>query len=271
LDDPQKKLNNYYQRQSLSSDRARSILVEGRALAAQQRRRAWFWRTAALAATIAIAGGLVWSNLPSPPPTGLVVQTASAATINLSSVQIEVMAFFETPNYELAQISLDQPELLNWLATQSAPASLQVPTELNDLDTLGCHVLDVSGEQVFIMCFYLDGVPRDANGVAMPGKKPMMVAATPASEPPVTVPSTVDAPSAVDEPAPMMKKPTTLVHLVSIPRAKFQNAPLAGDPVQRSSDGMWSFATWTQGDVVYVTASPAEAERFNTLADQLGS
>lgn len=234
-------------------------------MAAQQRRRAWFWRTTALAATIALAGGLVWSNLPSSPSAPPIAQTASVATINLTSVQTEVMAFFETPNYELAQISLDQPELLNWLAAQSAPASLQVPTELNDLDTLGCHVLDVSGEQVFIMCFYLDGVPRDANGVAMPGKKPMMVAAAPEPTPPVA------APPAADAPPPMMKKPTTLVHLVSIPRAKFKNAPLAGDPVQRSSDGMWSFATWTQGDVVYVAASPAEAERFNALADKLGS
>jgi hypothetical protein len=108
------------------------------------------------------------------------------------------------------------------------PSPLEVHSDLTVLDRLGCHVLEVDGQHVYIMCFYLDGVPRDANGVAMPGKKPMMTAAAPSD--PIAV-----APAA---PPPMMKKPTTLVHLVSIPRAKFKNAPLAGDPVQRSSSGM---------------------------------
>lgn len=215
-----------------------------------------------MAATIAIAGGLVWSNLPSSSSDNTpAIQAEVAATIGLPSIQAEVINFFETPNYQLDRVSLDQPELLAFLQAQGAPAALQLPGELSSLDNLGCHVLEVDTEQVYIMCFYLDGVPRDANGVAMPGKKPMMTAA--AAEP---TPAPVTDPEAAP---PMMKKPTTLVHLVTIPRAKFKNAPLAGDPVRKSSDGMWSFATWAQGDVVYVAASPAEAERFNALAEQL--
>jgi len=262
LDDPQKKLNDFYQRQSLSADRARAILAEGRALAGQQRRRALFWRTAAVAATIAIAGGLVWSNLPSPPAANAqATQVADTTTLSLPSIQAEVINFFETPNYQLDRVSLDQPELLAFLQAQGAPAALQVPGELNSLDNLGCHVLEVDSEQVYIMCFYLDGVPRDANGVAMLGKKPMMTAAA-------TEPTPPPAPDPTAAPA-MMKKPATLVHLVAIPRAKFKNAPLAGDPVQQSSDGTWSFATWARGDVVYVAASPTDAERFSALAKQL--
>lgn len=118
----------------------------------------------------------------------------------------------------------------------------------------------MDGHQVYIMCFYLDGVPRDADGVAMPGKKPIMVAAAPPPEP------TSSEPEANEVASPMMKKPTTLVHLVTIPRDQFAGAPRVGDPASMSQNGEWSFATWAQGDVVYVAATPADAERFAAIA-----
>ncbi len=186
------------------------------------------------------------------PPTG----------VTLPTVQEGAVAFFSDPAYELDQISLDQPELLACLKSQGAPNDMAIPAGIGPLNNLGCEVLDIDGHQVYIMCFYLDGVPRDAAGVAMPGKKPMVAATPPAK--PVSDEGDETAP-------PMMKKPAALIHLVSIPRDQFQGAPAISDPVAVSQDGMWSFATWAVGDVVYVAASPAEAERFATLAAELQS
>ena len=156
---------------------------------------------------------------------------------------------------------MDQPELLAYLKSRGAPEQLAVPRAIAALDNLGCEVLEVQGLQVYVMCFYLDGVPRDAAGQAMPGKKPMMVATAPAVQPGANA----------EAPATMMKKPTTLVPLVTIPRDQFVGAPRVGDPVGMSQNGMWSFATWATDEVVYVAASPAEAERFAELAQSLTS
>lgn len=240
----------------MAPDRAAAILAEGRKLAAAHQRQKLWWRTAGIAAAVSLVGGLGWISM-RPAADPIPIQVAQSG-VGLPAVQDSVKAFFENPGYELDQISLDQPALLAYLKTRGAPSELVVPDTIGELDNLGCEVLEVDGHQVYIMCFYLDGVPRDANGVAMPGKKPMMTAAVPATEP-VEPASTEVAP-------PMMKKPTTLVHLVTIPRDQFAGAPVVGDPVSMSQNGEWSFATWAQGDVVYVAATPADAERFAVLA-----
>ncbi|MBT5901282.1 MAG: hypothetical protein HOH58_04145 [Opitutaceae bacterium] len=258
MDNPEKQFRDFYERQSLAPDRAAAILAEGQKLAAAHRRQKVWWRTAGLAAAVSVVGGLVWITLPDPVEP-IPIQIAETG-VNLPALQDGVMAFFGDPGYELDQISLNQPELLAYLKSQGAPAGLSVPEAIGALDNLGCEVLNVEGHQVYIMCFYLDGVPRDADGVAMPGKKPMMVAAAPSP--------------ALDESEtapPMMKKPTTLVHLLTIPRDQFVGAPQVGDPVSMSQDGEWSFATWAQGDVVYVAATPADAERFVKIAASLSS
>ncbi len=261
MDNPEKQFRDFYERQSMVPDRAAAILAEGRKLAAAHRRQKLWWRTAGIAAAVSLVGGLGWVAM-RPDAEPIPVQVAQSV-VGLPAVQDSVIAFFETPNYELDQISLDQPALLAYLKVQGAPSELTVPDGIGGLDNLGCEVLDVDGHQVYIMCFYLDGVPRDANGVAMPGKKPMMTAA-------VAVPEPVESVSTEVAPV-MMKKPTTLVHLVTIPRDQFLGAPIAGDPASMSQNGEWSFATWAQGDVVYVAATPADAERFAVIAADLSS
>lgn len=252
MDDSEKQIRDFYERQSLAPERAAAILAEGRKLAAAHRRQKLFWRTAGLAAAVSLIGGLGWISLrDSTTPAASGAEHVAQAGVDLGGVQSELMAFFAQPDYELDQISLDQPQLLAYLRSRGAPEQLSVPGALDALDNLGCEVLAVQGRQVYVMCFYLDGVPRDASGQPMPGKKPMMAAAAPTDSEPV---------------APMMKKPDTLVHLVTIPREQFVGAPRVGDPVGMTQEGRWSFATWATEDVVYVAASPAEAERFAALA-----
>ncbi|GAB5560265.1 MAG: hypothetical protein SynsKO_19120 [Synoicihabitans sp.] len=267
MDEPEKQFRDFYQDKSMSSERLADVLAEGRRLAEEHNRRKLFWRTASIAAGLAVVGCVGWlalSKQTSGPQTPTIAEAQIPSGITLPALQEEVVAFFSDPDYELDQISLNQSELLAYLKEQGAPGEIAIPAGIEALDNLGCEVLSIDGQQVYIMCFYLDGVPRDADGVAMPGKKPMMAGA-----PPEAAPSDPVANS--DAPPPMMKKPAALVHLVTIPRDQFQGAPAVGDPVSISQEGMWGFATWAVGDVVYVAASPAEAERFAALAAELQS
>ena len=59
-----------------------------------------------------------------------------------------------------------------------------------------------------------------------------------------------------------------LVHLVVTRRINFRNAPASGVPSFSTSDG-WSFASWSEGEVVYTVAlkeSPTMLRRFLTMA-----
>ena len=209
-----------------------------------------FWSTAGIAAAVALTTGLVWqaSDESTPPPfTG---QTARALTLPL--LQSGLIDFFSEPDYRLDKISVDQPELMAWLKTQGAPSALRVPENLSPLANLGCRVLEVDGRKVYILCFYLDGIPTDEDGNPMPGKRQMVV----------------DSPDAPAD-APVMMKPAALIHLVALPRDQFDHAPQVGDPVELSREGDWSFAIWANADVVYVAASPIEMERFQELATEI--
>jgi len=254
---PEEKLADFYRRQSLAPEKSAAILAEGRKMAALHRRQKMMWRSLQVAAAVTLVGGLGWvaSTRTQPAPLPDIVQVDG---MSLTAVQDGLISFFSQPDYELDQISLDQSQLVTWLRDQGAP-SFDVPPVLEGLDNLGCEVISVGPQQIYVLCFYLDGAPVDANGVTMPGKKAMMAAAG--------APESAD--SDAESGAVMMKKPSALVHLVSVPREQFQNAPRPGDPVMMSATGQWSFATWAEGDVVYVAGSAADAERFSELSQQL--
>ncbi len=258
MESPEEKLVEFYRRQSLAPEKSAAILAEGRRLAARHRRQKMMWRTLGIAAGVSVVCGLAWVGLRGPATTPPVA-IAAAEGVSLANVQEELVAFFSRPDYELDQVSLDQDQLVGWLRQQGAPA-LVVPAVMEGLDNLGCEIISIGDQQVYVLCFYLDGAPVDAAGVPMPGKKPMMASAEPAAEP---------GGESSDSPAPMMKKPAALMHLVSVPRDRFVGAPQIGAPVQVSRQGEWSFATWAQGDVVYIAGSPVDHERFSALAGRL--
>lgn len=253
MDPTEKKLVEFYRSQSLAPEKAAAILAEGKRVARQRRRQQLLWRSLGVAAAVTVVGSGAWLTLrPTPPGNPAVVRVA--AGVSLSDVEASLISFFSQPDYELDQVSLDQAALVAWLESQGAPANLRVPAVMDALDNLGCEVLSVKGQQVYVLCFYMDGVPTDAEGRPMPGKKPMM---------------TAPAPDAGEGAAPMMKKPSTLVHLVSVPREQFNGAPRVGDPVALSRNGEWSFATWAEGEVVYIAGSAVAAERFAELSAAL--
>ncbi|WP_221031240.1 hypothetical protein [Actomonas aquatica] len=262
MNEPEQSLRKHYERQSLSPERVAAILAEGRKLAEERERRLRWWRWSgglAAAAAVTATAGLVWTAR-SPdeggtPPVAITGEgvAASAPAVDGATLQAGIRAFFNDPDYQLDRMALDAAELVAWMQTQGAPSELSVPAAVDDLDNLGCEILDVDGVSVYILCFYLDGVPRGEDGTPMLGKKLMAVNAP-------------DAP----EGAPAMMKPLDLVHLVTVPRDQFVGAPQVGDPVAVTRDGNWGFATWAGDDVVYVAASPADAERFAALAAQLG-
>jgi hypothetical protein len=257
LSDPEKQLRDYYARQSMSADRAEAILAQGRAAASQHRRELWVRRSLGIAAAVAVGGTLAWMLSPSDPEAPLPNQVAGTSSplptgVNLSAVQTGVQAFFADPEYQLDQMSLDRSALVDWLRDEGAPTDLAVPTVLADFDNLGCRVLTVGDTQVYILCFYLDGVPRGEDGSPMPGKKMMIVPA-----------------ESGDGDAPPMMKPAALVHLVSVPRDQFAGDVQIGAPVQFSQQEAWNFATWASGDSVYMLASNADPERFASLAAEI--
>ncbi|MCF3652422.1 hypothetical protein [Synoicihabitans lomoniglobus] len=258
MNDPEKDLREHFERQHLSPERATAILAAGREAAVQHARRVARWRWGGMAAVVTLAlGGGWWMRAPGgdePPSVARPAELSPDAggSVTLATVQSGVMAFFNTPDYQLDRMALDHPELVAWMQTQGAPSELTVPESIDPLDNLGCEVLQIDGVSVYILCFYLDGVPRDETGEPMLGKKLMAVAAP-------------DAAAG----APAMMKPLTLVHLITVPRDQFAGAPQAGDPVAITRDGQWGFATWAGRDVVYVVASPVEAERFREIAAHL--
>jgi hypothetical protein len=52
-----------------------------------------------------------------------------------------------------------------------------------------------------------------------------------------------------------------LIHLLVGRRSDFKDAPASSEPQRREMNG-WSFASWSEGDVVYTLATPAPAEKL---------
>jgi hypothetical protein len=61
-----------------------------------------------------------------------------------------------------------------------------------------------------------------------------------------------------------------LIHLLVGRRSDFKDAPSSAQPQRRELDG-WSFASWSQGDVVYTLATAAPPEKLTPFLASLGS
>jgi len=59
----------------------------------------------------------------------------------------------------------------------------------------------------------------------------------------------------------------SLVHLFVAKRSEFRDAPTSATPVYRELSG-WSFAAWTDGDVVYTMAAAAPMEQLRKFVAQ---
>ena len=250
MNDPEKQLRETYARESLAPERVQAILQAGEAARAARRRRQWWARSLAVAAVLVggfIVGGR-WTN-----PT-LPERVSAPVVLAREAVESRVVAFFDDPAYVLDLEAMQPQTLVDWMKSRGGPAALTVPAALAELDSLGCRVLDLGGAQAFILCFYLDGVPRDEAGNPMPGKRAMTVAAP------------ADSPA-----APPMMKPATLFHLIAVPRRHLADASLAGLDGIPGKRGDWNVATWSDADLVFFAISQVDAERFAaTIASLAG-
>ena len=230
-------LRRHYESQRLPEERARAILAAGRAAAARARRARWLGAAAALAIGLAIYGGLAR------------FRGGDSSRIGARDAATAVVDYFSAPGYQLPAVSPDRAVLKKWLRDHGAPRDFTIPPAMAGLPAFGCQVLGTHGQKVFLMCFFLDGVPAEAGAAgAMPPKQEMVVTAPDGT---------------------MMKKKRPLVHLVVAPRAVFRDAPAPGSHVKFSATGGWNFETWSQGDLVYLIAAAAPGERLAELAGTL--
>ena len=232
MDEFQKPLRSYYEGRSLPADRAAAILAAGQAaIARRKRRRAWLGGLAAAAAIgVGVLAGL---SLRETAPLHSVEQLA---TFDVASA---VVSFFAQPEPVLGQISNDRNALKQWLASQGSPTAFEFPTAIAQLESFACQVLDVRGQRVSLICFFLD---ENAGG--------MTKATAPASRG-------------------VQTKPRPLVHLLAAPRSAFRDPPEPGERVRLDPVGDWKFVSWARGEVVFVAASDAPVELLTGVFNAL--
>lgn len=242
MDDFKHQLLRHYQGQQLPADRVQEILTAGREAAAARASRAW-WRMA-VAAGIILGLGIFGAS------TYFRGRIGPLGTPRIATTEVAraVVSYFSDPNYQLSQVSADRGVLVEWLRLHGGPSTFQVPPALARLSSYGCQVLNVQGQNVYLICFLLDTPLANTPPGAMPAKK-MMITVGPAGQ--------------------MMKKSVPLVHLMVAPKAGFIDPPKPGERIVLPATGEWNFTTWTQGDQVYVAAAAMPAERLSSLVAAL--
>jgi hypothetical protein len=233
MSDFQRQLRKHYEEQSLPADRVQAILTAGRKAAGKRGSRiTWFAAAAAVVMIGVIAFGVRDRNDSS--------RIDGGDGIRPQEVGAAVQLFFSQPAYQLTQESSNPSDLTQWLRAQGAPASFTLPRAMAALPSFGCRVLEVRGQRVYLICFFLDVTPAELAAGGM--IKSEMV---------------VTAPDGT-----MMKKNRPLVHLVVAPAGTFRDPPQPGTRVRFSGTGEWNFETWSQDGVVYVAAGAIPPERL---------
>jgi hypothetical protein len=243
MDDLNQQLRRHYDGQRLPADRVQEILAAGRIAAEAAKARRRWWRLAA-AAIVVLGLGLFGASNYFRERTN----RASPTQITATEIAHAVAAYFSDPNYQLPLVSSDRAALVAWLRQHGGPATFEVPPAMAGLTSYGCQVLQVQEQQVYLICFLLEPPPASAPDGAMPEKK-MMVTVGPDGQ--------------------MMKKSVPLVHLVVAPKHLFAETTKPGARVVLPAGGEWNFATWTQGEQVFVAAAMLPADRLSTLVRAL--
>jgi hypothetical protein len=239
MSDFERQLRDHYESHRLPEDRVRAILEAGRTAANRHRsRRRWLLSAAALV----LATGGVYAVLRAMRPA-----VPAVPRLEPQDVASEVARYFSQPGYQLPRVSAEPRELVQWLRSQGAPASFALPPILAAMPSFGCHVLDVRGRRVFLICFFPDVTPAELAAGGM--IKSEMV---------------VTAPDGTT-----MKKNRPLVHLLFAPREIFREPPAPGARVALPSIGPWAFQSWARDSLVYVLAGDTTPERVAALAAML--
>jgi hypothetical protein len=233
MSDFERQLRKHYEEQSLPADRVQAILTAGRTAAGVRRRRMFWFAAAAAVVMVGVTAFGVRSGDDSSR-----INTVNG--IRPQDVGAAVQAFFSQPEYQLTRVSTNPNDLTQWLREQGAPGSFTLPAAMAALPSFGCRVLDVRGQRVYLICFFLDVTPAELAAGGMI-KNEMVVTAPDGT---------------------MMKKTRPLVHLVVAPGSTFREPPQPGERVRFSGTGEWNFEAWSQDGVVYVAAGAVPRERL---------
>ena len=235
MDDLKKQLRRHYEGQQLPDDRVQEILALGRTAGEARASRAW-WRMAA-AAVVLLGLGIFGA-------TAYFRGHANPSSITVQSVASTVVNYLSDPAHPLPVVSTDRGVLVEWLRQRGGPANFEVPPAMAALSSVGCQVLDVQGQKVYIMCFFLDTPPTNAPAGAMPTKKAM---------------------ATVGPDGQVVQQARPLVHLLVVPKAMFATPPHPGEAVVLPLDGAWNLATWTRGDQIYVAVAVLPVDKLARL------
>jgi hypothetical protein len=127
------------------SDLRESILTGAKVTHAPHLKDRWRkWAIAAAAVLIATLGALIWHNTRPPPMAGWQLQALDAI---LSSIARNESHF--------DVISSNPGELVKWLRANSAPATENLPYNLDKLPSIGCKTFFWHGKPVSLICFTL--------------------------------------------------------------------------------------------------------------------
>jgi hypothetical protein len=153
------QLREYFDAQTLSSDKVDEILRAGRAAAAGEPAEGnkivafprWP-KLLAMAACLALFAGLgFWMLAPQDKP------------VSFAMLAPSVIKFFGGAP-EMPLVSQDKKALMAWHLAHGAPSDFAIPPKLMALESFACHIVDVKGKPGYLTCFWRTKKPDGTGG-----------------------------------------------------------------------------------------------------------
>lgn len=201
------RLRQFYAEAALPDDVVARLAATGRQ-ARRQRLLAW----GGLAAAAAVAFS-VWCGV-----------SRTGPRMTVEALDEQVSAFFSRPDARLDFASSDPSEVRKWLETRKGPSDFKVPVGLAGKATVGCEILGVGDQRVFIICFLESESRIEATDTTAPKTTP------------------------------------TIVHLVLAPKGLLAVVPPPAPQPRFAMHKGWAFATWSFGEQVYLLTTDAGFE-----------
>jgi hypothetical protein len=176
-----------------------------------RRQRMVAWASLAAAALVVIS---TWFGI-----------SRSRPKMTAEVVNEQVRSFFSQPDARLDFASSDPVLVRRWLEMHDGPSDFTIPAGLVGKATVGCEILSLGEQRVFIVCFVDDGTKinhsiADASERGRAGQ-------------------------------------TAIVHLVLAPKKAFATPPPGISHPHLAIQTGWAFAAWTDDSLVYMLATDA--------------
>jgi len=165
---------------------------------------------------------------------GAIIQAIpSHPLIDVADVKAEMRVVFARGDARLALLSNDTARVRRWIEARGGPADFAVPRGLAGRSIVGCDVFSAAPVGVFVVCFGDEAGPL-RQGASVGGAQPLHGAT---------------------------------FHLAIVPKSQVREAARIMAQPRVEYQGLWSFATWSDGVLVYVLATNAGAEHLKQALD----